>query len=242
MNEPRDWVSFWNAPHSIYVSARHLDVHYRLIADHVASVIAAENADACRFAADTAVLDYGCGEALHASAVAQGVARLILCDAAPRVRAALVERFAANPTIAVRSPEEVEGLADASLDFVVMVSVAQYLDPALLDRLLRLFRRLLKPDGRLVVADVIPPAVSPLTDAAALLRLAWANGFFGAALAGLARTAFSDYRKLRSTLGLTHYDERQMIEKLARAGFAAKRADANVGHNPARMTFIATPR
>jgi hypothetical protein len=32
-----------------------------------------------------------------------------------------------------------------------------------------------------------------------------------------------------------------MIAKLAASGFSARRASANIGHNPARMTFIGRP-
>jgi len=32
-----------------------------------------------------------------------------------------------------------------------------------------------------------------------------------------------------------------MIAKLAGSGFSVRRASANIGHNPARMTFIARP-
>jgi hypothetical protein len=32
-----------------------------------------------------------------------------------------------------------------------------------------------------------------------------------------------------------------MTAKLAGSGFSARRASANIGHNPARMTFIAQP-
>ena len=53
------------------------------------------------------------------------------------------------------------------------------------------------------------------------------------------RTVASDYWRLRSRLGLTRYSERAVIEKLAAAGFSASRAGANIGHNPARMTFLA---
>jgi hypothetical protein len=74
------------------------------------------------------------------------------------------------------------------------------------------------------------------------LRLAAANGFLGAALVGLMRTVFSDYPRLRSTLGLTLYDEAAMIDKLAAAGFSAQRRATNIGHNQARMTFLARPR
>ena len=34
-------------------------------------------------------------------------------------------------------------------------------------------------------------------------------------------------------------EEAAMMEKLAGAGFCAHRAVANIGHNPARMTFLA---
>jgi hypothetical protein len=80
-----------------------------------------------------------------------------------------------------------------------------------------------------------------LRDAIALLRFGAANGFFGAALVGLARTVASDYWRLRSDLGLTRYDARAITEKLAKAGFSAQRAQRNIGHNRARMTFLAQP-
>ena len=229
----REWVAFWNAENSIYVSARHRDVHYRRIADDLLRYVPRP---------DATVLDYGCGEALHADRVAAAAGRLILCDAAPNVRAALAARFAGNSRIEVRTPEEVDALADGSVDLIVMVSVAQYLTPDELESLLARFRRLLAPHGRLVLADVVPPSVSPLTDAAALLRFAQAHGFLSAALVGLVRTAFSDYRRLRGTVGLSLYDEAAFVAKLAAAGFTARRAPSNVGHNPARMTFVAEPR
>ena len=119
-----------------------------------------------------------------------------------------------------------------------MHSVAQYLTPPELDALLRLFHRLLTDEGMLIVGDVLPPDVSAFTDAMALIRFAAANGFLAAALVGLCRTALSDYWRLRSSLGLTRYGDAAMVEKLAAAGFSASRAAANIGHNPARMTFL----
>jgi SAM-dependent methyltransferase len=226
----REWIAFWDSNHSIYVNDRHRDVHYRGIARDLRAYVPST---------DAVVLDYGCGEALHADELSRVCGRLILCDAAPGVRAGLAERYADHPKIEVKSPEEVAALPDESIDLVSMVSVAQYLSEAELGALLQLFRRVLKPNGRLVIADIVPPDVSPVTDAAALLRFAKANGFLTAALAGLARTAVSDYRKLRTRLGLTHYTEAAMLGHLAAAGFAAQRQPGNVGHNPARMTFLA---
>ena len=115
--------------------------------------------------------------------------------------------------------------------------------PDELTALFVLFLRLLRPGGLFILGDVIPPDVSAATDAMALLRFAAANGFFTAALAGLARTVvLTDYWRLRSDLGLTRYGEAAMLARLDAAGFAAERAATNIGHNQARMTFLARPK
>ena len=69
----------------------------------------------------------------------------------------------------------------------------------------------------------IPPDTSPLTDAKALLTFAWAGGFRPKRLAGLARTAVSEYRKIREELGLSQYGEAEMIELLGDLGYTAER-------------------
>jgi hypothetical protein len=74
-----------------------------------------------------------------------------------------------------------------------------------------------------------------------LLRFGAANGFFWAAASGLARIFVSDYLRLRKTVGLSHYTEAAVLEKLRRAGFTVERAARNIGHNQRRMTFLARP-
>jgi hypothetical protein len=83
--------------------------------------------------------------------------------------------------------------------------------------------------------------VGALTDALALLRFARTERFLAAAAAGLFRTYFSHYRRTRTRFGVLRFSEREIVELLARCGFAAKRRRANLGHNPARMTLIAHP-
>jgi len=61
------------------------------------------------------------------------------------------------------------------------------------------------------------------------------------ALIGLISTALSDYRQLRTRIGLQRYSEEEITAKLKAAGFAVQRAHRNVGHNSWRMTFIARP-
>jgi SAM-dependent methyltransferase len=227
-----NWRDYWNQDTPIYVSDRHRILHYQRIANDIAAFIPSPAAH---------VLDHGCGEALSADRVAARCAKLFLCDAAPTVREKLTSRFRGNQKIAVLAPDDVEDVPDASLDLIVANSLLQYLSFDELRSLLRLWRRKLKPEGQLVLADVIPHEVNPLTDARALLSFAWQGGFLARALVGLARTAASDYRKIRNELGLSQYGEAEMIEILRGEGFNAERSGRNFGHNPARMTFVARP-
>jgi SAM-dependent methyltransferase len=225
-----DWRTFWDSDHSIYVNARHKDVHYREIAEQVAAFVPGPHAR---------VLDYGSGDAIHADQVAPVAAEVILCDVAPSVHASLAARFKSNPRIKVLTPEQVNALPNDRLDLIVSNSVAQYLTEDELEQLLALFRRLLAPGGTLIFADVIPPDVGTVSDVTALLRYAATHGFLIAAVTGLAKTVLSPYRKIRNALGIAQYTERQFMRKLADAGFTAERLARNLEHNPARMTFRA---
>jgi SAM-dependent methyltransferase len=227
-----NWRDYWNQDTPIYVSERHKALHYQRIAADIAELVPSPDAH---------VLDHGCGEALSAGRVASRCAKLYLCDAAPLVRERLMARFGHNPKVDVLAPEGVEDIPESSLDLVVANSLLQYLSVEELRGLLGLWRGKLKPSGRLVLADVIPPNLSPIADAKALLRFGWQGSFATRALLGLGRTALSDYRKLRNTLGLTAYAERGIIELLRDEGFAAERRAKNIGHNQARTTFVATP-
>ena len=113
---------------------------------------------------------------------------------------------------------------EKSIDLVVMNSVAQYMTPDELDSAFAVIRRLLKPGGRLVLGDILRPEVGMARDVLALLKFARTHGFLKDALFGLASTALSDYRQLRTRVGLQRYSEDEMIEKLAAAGFSASRA------------------
>ena len=206
-----DWREFWDRETPIYVGERHKILHYQRIASDIAALIPSLAAH---------VLDHGCGEALSAERVAARCEKLYLCDAAPSVRAKLEQRFRTNPRIAVVAPEEIEALSVKSLDLIVANSLLQYLSFNELRGLLRLWRGKLKPEGRLVIADVIPHEVGPLTDARALLSFAWRGGFLARAVLGLARTAVSDYRKIRNDLGLSQYDEAEMLGILRDEGLA----------------------
>ena len=225
-----DWIDYYDSTHTIYVSRKHRDEHFRLIASNIIGYISSP---------DATVLDYACGEALFAANVADSSSKLILAEPAPGVRGRLVARFSPNTKIRVRALDELKYLDAASIDLAVMISVAQYMTPKEFGDALVMMKRLLKPTGRLVVGDILDPNVGTLPDVMALLRFASAHGFLKDALIGLVRTALSDYWSLRQRVGLQRYSEQDMLALLSAAGFVATRSQINVGHNPSRMTFVA---
>ena len=222
------WIDYWNTDHPIYVNARHLALHYRLIARDIADLI---------IDPDTIVLDYGCGEAMAADLVAERCRKLCLVDSAPSIREKLKARFAGNRAIAVFSPDEMKAMPDEGLDLVIVHSVAQYVEKSDFATLAREIATKLRPGGSLILGDILPVGLSPVEDVKALLAFGWQGGFLLPALGGLVRTVFSDYRKIRAELGLTHYEEAEMLALLEKAGFTARRLEKNLGHNQARMAF-----
>ncbi len=227
-----DWIDYYDSTHTIYVSKLHRDLHFQLIAQDIICHIPSPEA---------VVLDYACGEAVSASKVADACGQLILAEPAPGVRGRLTARFAPNAKIRVRSLEELGKMEEGSVDLAVMNSVAQYMTPAELDSAFAVVHRLLKAGGRLVLGDILRPEVGMPRDVLALLRFGMRHGFLRDALLGLVNTALSDYRQLRSRVGLQRYSEAEILAKLTARGFTASRADSNLGHNPWRMTFVARP-
>jgi ubiquinone/menaquinone biosynthesis C-methylase UbiE len=225
-----DWIDYYDSTHTIYASKLHRDLHFKVVAKDIVGYIPS---------ADAVVLDYACGEALSAAQVAEACGKLFLAEPAPGVRGRLIARFAPNTKIRVRALEDLRKMEEKSIDLAVMNSVTQYMTSDELDAALAVIRRLLKPDGRLVLGDILRPEVGMVRDVIALLRFAWTHGFLKDAMIGLISTALSDYRQLRSRVGLQRYSETEMVAKLAAHGFTASRAPSNIGYNPWRMTFVA---
>ena len=174
-----EWIDYYDSTHTIYVGKLHRDLHFAVIARDIIGYISSP---------DAVVLDYACGEALSAGRVADACGRLYLAEPAPGVRGRLVARFAPNMKIRVRSLEDVNKMAEKSVDLVVMNSVAQYMTPDELDSAFAVIKRILKPSGSFVLGDILRPEVGMPRDVLALLLFARKNGFLRDALVGLIAT------------------------------------------------------
>ena len=209
-----DWIDYYDSTHTIYASKLHRNVHFEIVAADIISYIPSP---------DSVVLDYACGEALSAPKVANACARLILAEPAPGVRGRLADRFAPNTKISVRSLDDLNHMEAGSVDLAIMNSCSQYMSSQELDTSFQVVRRLLKPDGRLVIGDVLQVNEGTLSDVMALLKFAAQHGFLKDAMLSLVRTALSDYRHVRSKVGLQRYDEADIFRRLSSAGLCAAR-------------------
>ncbi|MCA0406734.1 MAG: class I SAM-dependent methyltransferase [Proteobacteria bacterium] len=222
------WVDYWNGDSPVYVNDRHKALHAKAVAGDIITLIETP---------DAKVLDYGCGEALEASRVASRCGTLYLHDAAPAVLAKLMARVADQANIRPVDAEAVWQIEDNSLDLIVINSVAQYIPKDDFAALIARLAGKLKSGGRLVLGDLLPPGLSPVTDAKALLSFGFNGGFLIPAMLGLVRTYFSEYRNIRSALGLMHYAPEEAVGVLEAAGLKGKRLARNFGHNQVRMAF-----
>lgn len=227
------WQAFWGGSHSIYVNDRHVAAHYTRIAEDVIALLADRPG--------ARLLDWGCGDALASPRLAAAGLQVELYDAVPAVHQRVAIRFAGARGITALDDAAWTAHAPHSLDVILVNSVLQYLPRDALDGLLPRFRALLKPDGMLLLADVIPPDAGMLDDIRALIASASRHGYLLAALRGLVATFFSPYRELRRDIGLTTWSEGDMVNKLKACGFAAERLPRNIGFSPHRMLFRAVP-
>jgi len=227
----KSWLDFWNAPNAIYVSRRHQEAHYAKILGGIRRFVPAGGA--------AVVLDWGCGDALAADDLAQTCRTLLLYDRADSTRSRLLAHYAGRPKIRVLDDAELGEVAPASVDLIVVNSVVQYLDRRQFGEALRLFHRLLKRDGTLLLGDIIAPDTPLVGHVTTFLRFAWRNGFFVAAIVGLARNFVSPYRQLRRDAGYACYTDMQMLSLLDDNGFVGARLASNIAVSQLRFTYLA---
>jgi len=225
------WIDFWDRPNAIYASRRNLEAHFACIARDLAPHLPEGGT----------VLDFGCGEALGAEAMARTCGSVLLFDGAPSVRQKLAERLAGQPRVRVLDEAGLAAQPAGSVDLVVVVSVLQYIAKPDLPGLLARWRELLAPGGRLLLADAVVTGTPMLRDVRSQLGFAARHGFLAAAVAGIVRMALSDYRQIRQQVGFSTYTPEELRGVMERAGFAVERLPRNIGPTPHRFTLVGRP-
>lgn len=226
---PTPWLEEWDRGQHAYFGDRHKAAHFAALARSLEPHLPPGGV----------LLDYGPGDALHVPAVAPACREVVLCEAAPRIRAGLADRFRDRADVRVTGPADLADLAPGSVDVVLVHSVLQYLTAPELDALLDEAARLLPPGGVLLLGDLVEPGGRMATDLGELLRFAARGGFLRAALARLAALPATTYARTRRRNALATYAPATLTATVAARGFAARPLPHNLGNNTARWTLQA---
>ena len=224
------WIDFWNGNHLIYVNEKHKLAHSDKIFSDVLNWLPTNNCS---------VLDFGCGEALYALKLNETCENLILVDASENIRKKLLIETSKQESIKILSMSECCAIKNSSIDLILVNSVFQYLTFEQTEEVLILFHRILKNNGKLIIADIIPNDLSLWADISSLLKFGFKNGFFFFAFLGLFKIYLSEYRSLRRDLGLSLYSSEDFINLMSKSHFKAKMEPLNFGHNQNRFCFSA---
>jgi len=225
------WIDFWNNNHSIYVNNLHKKAHSERLLEDIDEWISNKN---------FSVLDFGCGEALYAEELAKRCAQLVLVDSSKNMRETLISRTKSVNSISILGLEEFDDLSNSSFELIIVNSVFQYMQLDETQTTLRKLSSKLKSNGKLIIADVIPPDLSMASDVISLLKFGLRNGFFFMSLVGMLKTFFSNYTSLRREVGLSVYSIEDFTNLLIQNGFEVKLMPRNFGHNQSRKCFCAT--
>jgi SAM-dependent methyltransferase len=224
------WLSYWNTPNKSYVSERHKRAHYDVVFAGIRPYLPDRN---------TVVLDWGCGDALAAPQIAEQGRTMLLYDASSAVRERLRQRYGNSARIRVLDEAGLDVIAGSSVDLVIVNSVIQYLSQEQLGDAFATFHRLLRPNGALLIGDVIGPSTGNVHHVTTFLHFAWRRGFLLSAIGGLALTFGSPYRSLQRNVGLAAFTPAQIIRSLSQHGFSAEQLPRNIAVSQHRSSYLA---
>ncbi len=222
-----DWKAYWEKIED------QQEVFRAEARDHIARLRRLVPVDA-----GTRSLDFGCGFGFAAEQIAPHVGSVALWDGAANVRRRARARVAwlANVEMVDLSDPDAPATT-AAFDLITVHSVVQYMSESELQAWLLRWRRMLKPNGRLVLSDLIQPGTSSARELLDYLAFSARNGFFFDALIGGVRE-FASYFGARSSRPLTQVDEPRLTRWGAQAGLRVEWLPENLSYRRFRRTAV----
>ncbi|HEU4530372.1 MAG TPA: methyltransferase [Steroidobacteraceae bacterium] len=191
--------------------------------------------------ASTRTLDFGCGFGFATEQIAPHVGSVALWDGSANVRRRARARVAWLPNVVLADlsdPDDARN--DAAYDLITVHSVVQYMSEQELVDWLRRWRRMLRPNGRLVLSDLIQPGTSSARELIDYLRFSARNGFFLDAFMG-GVSEFASYFGARSSRPLTMVNEERLSRWAAQTGLKLEWLPENLSYRRFRRTAVLRP-
>ena len=192
-----------------------------------------------RIGPGTRVLDFGCGFGYVADSLAAKVAEVSLWDFSWNMRRQARLLTAQHQNIVFLDFSGPAAHSELSFDLIVVNSVSQYMTAEEFSRWLGCWQRLLRPNGRLVLSDLIPSGPRPASECVDFLLFSARNGFLMRALSkGLAE--LRRYPKANLSLLLHSVSHEDLLEKATAAGLRVEFLPSNLTHRRGRTAAVLT--
>ncbi len=189
------------------------------------------------------VLDIGCGPGYLEDNLCRVVRRIDGVDTSPAMIEICRKKHASSPHISF-SVLDAERYTDLSFleshtySITICLSVIQYYRNFHdLEALILGVRRVSKPGGQLLIAD-IPVRSSPVVDSIELIRSAAAEKIMIPALMFLVKASLSRYMRYRKKLGLLSFQTSQLENLLESIGLEYRWIDAPLTFNKRRKNIL----
>jgi SAM-dependent methyltransferase/ribosomal protein S18 acetylase RimI-like enzyme len=183
-------------------------------------------------------LDFGCGFGHTATRLAPHVGAVAIWDASSNVRLRAREktRALANIELADFSTGRIDA-GDPGFDLILAHSVLQYMSEDEILAWLAKWREMLRPQGRIVLSDLIPPQAGGVGELLDYLWFALRHGFFwDAFIAGLRESA--NYSRARRERPLTVVPRARLESWARQSGLVVEWLPENLSHRRARATAV----
>ncbi|OQP54459.1 class I SAM-dependent methyltransferase [Niastella populi] len=169
------------------------------------------------------IFDYGCGPGFVADSLARKKIRITGAD----INEFFIDECRKNHpgslftviTTDITTNQKILGeqLKGKQFDYIILLSVAQYLRAISdLEEIIKLLGAYMKPQGMIIVSDVLDENTSSIKDAFSLFTHCIRKGRIGAFAGFISYLMFSDYRTVSKQTKLLQVPEQAMRELAAR--------------------------
>lgn len=187
------------------------------------------------------VLDFGCGFGFATAALAPHVQEVHIWDASSIVRQRAAANLAGHANVRPIDLGDGRNLPRGiRFDAILVNSVIQYMDLEEFRAWLAGWRRLLRPAGRLIISDIIPPDNRSSWDYAAVLRFSARRGFLLRAL-WQAVNDLSRYWTMRRTCAYLCLRAEDLRRHGKDAGLAMRLLPRSLTHFRRRLAVLFSP-
>lgn len=185
------------------------------------------------FSSETRILDLGCGHGYLASLLAEMVREVYIYD----ISLSMME-IARDHNRKKKNVIALEKMSDhiPPMDYILANSVIQYMTPDVLKDNLRLWRSLLKDQGKIIVSDILPGKVRFFSELLGLLVFSLSKGYLMGQVEQLASLFFSDFTRVVRECPLTYYSYDLLCDMAAETKLSIEILDKNLIYGSNRYT------